>query len=147
MPRLAIDARIVRTVLIFAAGAAAAGCSAREASRTLTGDWDAYVAAGSTARPSFEGWRRMGFAHFAGADSGFAGSIRRRTGEMMVAVSRVSTQGDSVLLAGDGDQSLEGTWTGDSFTGVLLASGKPAGRRIRLVPRTTPFTVEQNFPL
>ena len=29
------------------------------------GDWDAYVALGSTPLPGFEGWRRMGFAHFA----------------------------------------------------------------------------------
>src|SRR5512135_1056530 len=123
------------------------GCAAREATHTFSGDWDAYVADGSAARPGFEGWRRMGFAHFAGADSGFAGAIRRRTGEMMVAVSRVSNRSDSVLLGGAGDQSLQGTWNGDTFTGVLLASGKPAGRRIRLVRRSSPFVVEQQYPL
>ena len=122
-------------------------CAARPSAPTLAGDWDAYVASGSTALPGFEGWRRMGFAHFAGADSAFAGSIRRRTGEPMVVVSRVTNQRDSVLLDGGGEQSLEGTWSGDTFTGVLLASGKPAGRRIRLVRRTTPFTVEQPYLL
>ena len=122
-------------------------CAAREQAHTLAGDWDAYVASGSTARPGFEGWRRMGFAHFSAADSGFMGSIRRRTGEPMVVVSRVETHSDSVLLTGNGEQSLAGTWTGDTLTGVLLASGKAAGRRIRLVRRTMPFIVEQQYQL
>ena len=121
--------------------------SPRSPATAFIGDWDAYVAAGSTPLPGFEGWRRMGFAHFTGGDSGVAGSIRRRTGEPMVAVSGISAHGDSVLLAGRGDQALEGTWAGDTFTGVLLAAGKPAGRRIRLVRRSTPFTVEQQYLL
>src|SRR5512143_502851 len=95
------------------------GCAARETSHTFAGDWDAYVAAGSAARPGFEGWRRMGFAHFAGSDSGFAGSIRRRTGETMLAVTNVATTNDSVSLRGDGDQSLKGVWHGDTLTGVV----------------------------
>ncbi|HMA24427.1 MAG TPA: CocE/NonD family hydrolase, partial [Gemmatimonadaceae bacterium] len=123
------------------------GCAARETSHTFAGDWDAYVAAGSAARPGFEGWRRMGFAHFAGSDSGFAGSIRRRTGELMLAVTRVAPEADSVLLSGVDDQSLKGTWSGDSFAGVLLAAGKPAGRRIRLVRRAAPFVVEKQYEL
>ncbi len=40
----------------------------------------------------------MGFAHFAGADSGSAGVVRRRTGEPMLAVSHVVATGDSVTL-------------------------------------------------
>ena len=129
--------------------AALVGCAAapRSPAAPFVGDWDAYVAAGSTPLPGFEGWRRMGFAHFTGADSGVAGSVRRRTGEPMLVVSRVSTHGDSVLLAGSGDQALDGRWVGDTFTGVLLAAGKPAGRRIRLVRRSTPFMVEQQHPL
>src|SRR5512138_2954080 len=122
-------------------------CAAREPSHTFAGDWDAYVAAGSAARPGFEGWRRMGFAHFAGSDSGFAGSIRRRTGEPMLAVTRVAPEADSVLLSGADEQSLKGTWSGDSFTGVLLTAGKPAGRRIRLVRRAAPFVVEKQYEL
>ncbi|HEV8233138.1 MAG TPA: hypothetical protein VGP84_01025, partial [Gemmatimonadaceae bacterium] len=137
--------RIPRCAALIAAGIASA-CSARDKSPGLAGDWDAYVADGSTARAGFEGWRRMGFAHFAGSDSGFVGSIRRRTGEAMIAVMRVAGT-DSVLLSGDGNQSLKATWSGDTLTGVALASGQPAGRRIRLVRRATPFVVEKQFPL
>jgi len=89
----------------------------------------------------------MGFAHFAGSDSGFAGSIRRRTGEPMIGGARVASAGDSVTLSGDNDQSLKGVWNGDTLTGVVLNSGKPAGRRIRLVHRATPFAVEKQYLL
>src|SRR5689334_18345110 len=56
---------------LFAAAAALAvafACAPKPATRDLRGEWDAYVADGSTARPGFEGWRRMGFAHFATGD-------------------------------------------------------------------------------
>jgi len=88
----------------------------------------------------------MGFAHFAGPDSGFVGAIRRRTGEPMVTVTRVAGT-DSVVLSGDNNQSLQAAWNGDTVTGVVLSSGKPAGRRIRLVRRATPFVVEKQFLL
>ena len=61
----------------------------------------------------------MGFAHFGGSDSGFAGAIRRRTGEPMLVVSQVTAATDSVLLSGESNQSLKGAWSGDTFTGVL----------------------------
>ncbi|HSQ31153.1 MAG TPA: CocE/NonD family hydrolase [Gemmatimonadaceae bacterium] len=138
--------RALPSIAILAA-AMLSGCAARGTSPTFAGEWDAYVADGSTARPGFEGWRRMGFAHFAGSDSGFVGSIRRRTGEPMLAVTRVAPDADSVVLSGNGEQSLKGTWSGDSFTGVLLAAGKPAGRRIRLVRRATPFVAEKQYEL
>jgi len=89
----------------------------------------------------------MGFAHFAGSDSGFAGSIRRRTGEPMLAVTTVDGEKDSVVLNGENNQSLKGTWSGDTLTGVVLAGGKPSGRRIRLVRRSSPFTVEKQYEL
>jgi uncharacterized protein len=89
----------------------------------------------------------MGFAHFAGSDSGFAGSIRRRTGEPMLAVTTVGGEHDSVVLNGENNQSLKGAWSGDTLTGVVLAGGKPAGRRIRLVRRSSPFTVEKQYEL
>ena len=131
------------------AAALATACSHPTGAARLAGDWDAYVADGSTARPGFEGWRRMGFAHFAGADSGVAGSIRRRTGEPMLdGRAASSASGDSVLLdRAPRDQSIDGAWHGDTLTGVMLADGKPAGRRIRLVRRATPFVVEQNYAL
>ena len=126
----------------------AVGCASQGAAKDLHGDWDAYIADGSTARPGFEGWRRMGFAHFAGADSGFAGVIRRRTGEPMVTVTNVAMANDSVLLTGiKTRESLEGTWRNDTLTGVLLNDGRPTGRRMRLVRRKAPFVVEQNYLL
>ncbi len=132
--------------LVLALSVAASACSP-SGPAALTGDWDAYVAVGSTARDGFEGWRRMGFAHFAGHDSGFAGAIRRRTGEPMLAVTQITTAGDSLVLADGGSQSLRATWHGDTLAGLMYADGKPAGRRIRLVRRTTPFVVEQYYAL
>ena len=51
------------------------------------------------------------------------------------------------MLSGGGDQSINAAWHGDTLTGAMLAGGKPAGRRIRLVRRTTPFVVEQSYAL
>jgi putative CocE/NonD family hydrolase len=124
----------------------AAACT-RDRPNALAGDWDAYVADGSTARAGFEGWRRMGFAHFSASDSGVAGLIRRRTGETMIGVSSVIAGGDSISLVGSSTQSLKGTWHGDTLVGVMLSDGKPSGRRMRLVRRSTPFLAETSFPL
>ncbi len=115
-------------------------------SPTPVGDWDAYVALGNTERPGFEGWRRMGFAHFA-ADSNGAGSIRRRTGEPMLVVTQAAAAGDSVVLTGTNDQSMVARWHGDTLSGVISTGGKPTDRRMRLVRRTTPFVAEQNYAL
>ena len=125
----------------------AAACAPRGATQTLTGEWDAYVALGSSPGDGFEGWRRMGFAHFAGADSAFAGAVRRRTGEMMLDVQHAVTTADTVVLSSAGADSFKATWHGDTLSGVLLSSGKPSGRRLRLVRRTTPFVVEQQYAL
>ena len=89
----------------------------------------------------------MGFAHFSATSSGVTGSVRRRAGEPMVEVSRVGTRGDSITLGGDGGQSVAGTWHGDTLVGLMLADGKPAGRRIRLVRRATPFVTERFYEL
>lgn len=126
---------------------AAAACAGAPKGPSLAGDWDAYLAAGSVAHAGFEGWRRMAFAHFAGADSGLVGAVRRRTGESMVRVSKVESKGDSVFLIGDGGQSIAAGWHGDTIAGVMMRDGKPAGRRIRLVRRATPFAVEKNYAL
>ena len=40
---------------------------------SLAGDWDVYIALSAQPKFGFEGWRRMGFAHFAGSDSGNVG--------------------------------------------------------------------------
>ncbi|HLB09925.1 MAG TPA: CocE/NonD family hydrolase, partial [Gemmatimonadaceae bacterium] len=131
---------------IFAVGVATA-CTPQEKPRALAGDWDAYLARGSSALPGFEGWRRMGFAHFARSDSSLAGSIRRRTGEPILVVTHVATHSDSVRLSGDDNRAIDARWRGDTLTGTMLADGKPVGQRIRLVRRSTPFVVEQPYLL
>ncbi len=114
---------------------------------SLAGEWDAYVALGSTSRGGFEGWRRMGYAHFAGTDSANVGTVRRRTGEPMLTVRSVNVRGDTVLVNGDRGQSLDARWHHDTLVGVMLAQGKPSGTRLRLVRRTTAAVAEQNYPL
>jgi len=138
--------KLLCLLTIAAVGCATPG-SAHETPPSLTGDWDAYVARGTTTLAGFEGWRRMGFAHFASADSGFVGSIRRRTGERMLDVAHVNAKGDSIILSGDGRQALAAAWHGDTLTGVMTANGRPAGQRVRLVRRSTPFAIEHNYAL
>ena len=141
--------RLRAPVTILLVLGVAAACSSRTKPETpsLAGDWDAYLASGSTQRPGFEGWRRMAFARFSQTDSGLTGSIRRRTGEPMLDVTRLAVRGDSVTLGTAGPQSVAGAWHGDTLVGVMLADGKPSGRRIRLVRRATPFVVEQSYQL
>ncbi len=138
-----------RSIVATLAIGSAIACGPREhaPARTVAGDWDAYVALGSTPHEGFEGWRRMGFAHLEGHDTAMTGAIRRRSGEPMLDVKRVVAHGDSVLLANDSTR-LDASWHGDTLVGELFAAGgTPAGRRIRLVRRTTPFTVEQQYLL
>ena len=144
-----VPARLRRAVLLIATSTAAAlGCSPKPPSRpTIAGDWDVYVALGSTARGGFEGWRRMGFAHFAGADSQYVGAIRRRAGATMLAVARVMITLDSMVLAGGGNQSMFAQWHGDTLSGVMRTTDKPSGPRLRLVRRATPFVAETTYDL
>jgi uncharacterized protein len=144
--RLARSSRARACFAILALGCVAA-CAPRASAPSLAGDWDVYLARGSVARPGFEGWRRMGYAHFGANDSGLAGSINRRTGEPILAVTHVDAKADSVMLRGAGNQAIDASWHGDTLAGVMLADGKPAGQRIRLVRRSTPFVAEQNYPL
>src|SRR5258708_23118566 len=65
---------------------------------SLAGEWDVYIALSAKPKFGFEGWRRMGFAHFAGSDSGFVGFLRRRTGDPMLTVTQVTATADSALL-------------------------------------------------
>src|SRR5262252_2494950 len=82
-------------------------------SHSLVGDWDAYSALGSTPLPGFEGWRRMGFAHFASANEGVTGAIRSRTGDAILDLGRAVIRGDSVFINGSRNQTLTATWHGD----------------------------------
>ncbi len=109
----------------------------------LSGDWDAYLASGSSPRPGFEGWRRMAFAHFA-SDTG---TIVRRAGDPLLSDAHVAEKADSLLLTGARNQSIAAAWHGDTVVGVMMSNGKPSGRRIRLVRRSTPFTIEKNYAL
>jgi putative CocE/NonD family hydrolase len=137
-----------RRALLGAAvvSSACARATSAPSAPSIGGDWDVYLASGSTARPGFVGWRRMGVAHFA-ADSANAGSVRRRTGESLVDVQRVTTRGDSVVLTGAGEQSIDAAWHGDTLTGVMLDKGKPSGRMIRFVRRSKPFVTETAYEL
>lgn len=113
----------------------------------LSGEWDVYIAIGSRPKFGFEGWRRMGFAHFAGADSGNAGWLRRRTGQPMLSARRVTTEGDSVLMWQDSTSVFRAAWHGDTLTGVQLVRGRAQDRRWRLVRRATPGVVEHDYQL
>jgi hypothetical protein len=75
----------------------------------------------------------MGFAHFAGSDSAFKGSIRRRTGEVMLDVAGVVAREDSVVLTGAGEQSLSATWHGDTLTGVPLEISAALNKAVGIV--------------
>src|SRR5512144_1097028 len=82
------------------------------------GDWDVYIALSAQPKFGFEGWRRMGFAHFAGADSGFVGFLRRRTGEPMLLANQVAISGDSVLLTHGERVVMRAAWQGDTLAGL-----------------------------
>jgi len=126
---------------------AAAPAPAPRPSASLTGDWDVYVALSATPKFGFEGWRRMGFAHFAGADSGFVGFLRRRTGEPMLLANQVAIaiNGDSVTLTQDARVLMRAAWHGDTLAGLQYVDGRVMGRRFRLVRRSTPFVVEHDI--
>src|SRR5512142_1882489 len=97
---------------------AAAAAPSPHPAGSLAGDWDVYIALSAQPKFGFEGWRRMGFAHFAGADSGFIGFLRRRTGEPMLTVTQVSMSGDSVLLTQDAQVKMRAAWHGDTLAGL-----------------------------
>ena len=132
---------ILVLVLVLATSSVAAG---RRAS-TLAGEWDVYVALSARPHFGFEGWRRMGFAHFAGSDSGSVGWLRRRTGEPMLNVANVSATGDSMLLTQDARVMMRAAWHGDTLVGVQFNNGQPLDRRFRLVRRATAGVVEHNY--
>jgi putative CocE/NonD family hydrolase len=147
--------RLANPLALAATAALLSACAATTSSNptsSLAGDWDAYFANGSTPLPGFEGWRRQGFAHFERSGATTTGAIRRRTGEPMIEVGRVAARGDTILLLPADStranaQSVAATWHGDTLLGVIMARGEPAGRRVRLVRRTTPFVAEKNYAL
>src|ERR1044072_174663 len=112
--------------------AAAAPTPTRHAPRTLAGDFDVYIALSATPKFGFEGWRRMGVAHFAGPVSGTVGCPRRRTGEPILIARTVTTTGDSVLLTQDTAALMRAAWHGDTLAGLLFANGTVVDRPYRL---------------
>jgi len=111
----------------------------------LAGEWDVYIALSAKPKFGFEGWRRMGFAHFAGSDSGNVGWLKRRTGEPMLTVTQVSVTGDSVLLTQDARVTMHAAWHGDTLLGVQLNGDRVLDRRFRLVRRDTPGVAEHDY--
>jgi putative CocE/NonD family hydrolase len=132
---------IIVTVLSLAAGSG----SQPRTTPSLAGDWDVYIASGAQPKFGFEGWRRTGFAHFAGSDSAFVGWLRRRTGEPMLTVTQVSAHGDSVTLTQDAHVTMRAAWHGDTLAGLQMNGDRPLDQRFRLVRRATPGMVEHNF--
>jgi len=128
---------------ILACALVAAG--AQRTSHTLAGDWDVYLALSAQPKFGFEGWRRMGFAHFEGTDSGNVGFLKRRTGEPMLTVNHVSVNGDNVVLTQDSEVVMRAVWQGDALVGRQFVRGQVMDRRFRLVRRSTPGVVEHDY--
>ena len=135
------------SLILFLPSLALVACATRDGTARLAGDWDLYTVNGSTAHGGFEGWRRMGFAHFAGPDSGFAGAIRRRTGETITQVTGATIHGDSIELTGVNHETVRLVRHGDTLSGVRTRAGQPSPARIRLVRRATPAAVETFYEL
>src|SRR5258708_33837607 len=91
---------------------------APRATPSLAGDWDVYIALSAQPKFGFEGWRRMGFAHFAGSDSGFVGFLRRRTGGPMLTVTQVTATGAPRLLTQAARVRMRAAWHGGTLAGV-----------------------------
>ncbi|MEP6573790.1 MAG: CocE/NonD family hydrolase [Gemmatimonadota bacterium] len=146
MMHTASRVRGARALVIFLVLASAASAvAAVRAGPGLAGEWDVYIALSARPHSGFEGWRRMGFAHFAAADSGEVGWLRRRTGQAILNVTSVSANGDSVLLTQDDSTIMRAAWHGDTLVGVQFVHAKPLDRRYRLVRRATPGVVEKDY--
>jgi putative CocE/NonD family hydrolase len=129
--------------LILVLALAAGGCA--RSAPSLAGEWDVYIALSAKPKFGFEGWRRMGFAHFAGSDSGNVGWLRRRTGDTILTATQVAANGDSVLLTQDTGVVMRAAWHGDTLGGLQYVRGTVVDRRFRLVRRSTPGVVEHDY--
>jgi hypothetical protein len=132
-------------VLVLSLACVVSACSAPGAGPSLAGDWDVYIALSAKPKFGFEGWRRMGFAHFAGSDSGNVGWLRRRTGDTVLTATQVTANGDSVLLTQDASVLMRAAWHGDTLAGLQYVNGTVVDRRFHLVRRSTPGVVEHNY--
>ncbi|MEI2718619.1 MAG: CocE/NonD family hydrolase [Gemmatimonadales bacterium] len=130
-------------LVLLALGAGA--LTARRRVPVLAGEWDVYIALSAKPKFGFEGWRRMAYAHFAGADSANVGYLRRRTGAPMFTVAKVAPKGDSLLLTQDANSVVRAAWHGDTLEGVQYTNDRPMDRRYRLVRRATPGAPEPTY--
>jgi predicted acyl esterase len=138
--------RGARALVVILVLAAVAGIiAAVRPAPSLAGEWDVYIALSARPHFGFEGWRRMGFAHFAAGDSGNVGWLRRRTGQPILNVTSISATGDSVLLTQDSATIMRAAWHGDTLVGVQFVNQKAIDRRYRLVRRATPGVVEHDY--
>ncbi|MGH7582416.1 MAG: CocE/NonD family hydrolase [Gemmatimonadales bacterium] len=146
--RMVIGRRMIATIAVVVAGltaSAAAPVPQPPRAGNLAGEWDVYIALSATPHFGFEGWRRMGFAHFAGTDSGNVGWMLRRTGQPMLTVTQVAFNGDSVVLTQNDRVNMRAAWHGDTLVGVQYNNGRVQDRRYRLVRRATPGVVEHDY--
>ena len=114
---------------------------------TLAGDWDAYVALGSTPRAGLRGMAPHGLRALRRARlerRRIDPPPHRRADARRHARRRARRLGRARRATANRSSAA---WHGDTLTGVMLAGGKPAGRRIRLVRRATPFVAEQHYAL
>ena len=89
----------------------------------------------------------MAFAHFAGADSGSLGTIRKRTGATVMSAVQVTSVGpDSLLIKGKDSVALRGAWHGDTLEAHRLQGGVSEGR-LRLVRRRSMAAAELPYRL
>ena len=132
-------------VLVLALATGAGSAKKPRQNPGLAGEWDVYIALSAKPKFGFEGWRRMGFAHFAGNDSGNVGFLRRRTGEPMLTVTQASSAGDSVVLTQDARVTMRAAWHGDTLMGLQFNGDRVLDRRFRLVRRGTPGVVEHDY--
>lgn len=137
--------KLSSVLLSLALGASA--CSSPRPADRLAGDWDVYIALSATPKFGFEGWRRMGYAHFAARDSGNVGRLHRRTGESIIDVRAVTLNGDSVILTQDSGSVLRAALHGDTLTALQYTNGTVVDRRFRLVRRASAGVVEHDYQL
>ncbi|HEX3927047.1 MAG TPA: CocE/NonD family hydrolase [Gemmatimonadales bacterium] len=143
MTQLTSRAGVARCLVLgLATALAATSLAPHRRATNLAGEWDVYIALSAQPHYGFEGWRRMGFAHFAGSDSANVGWLKRRTGQSMLNVTKVTTSADSVFLTQSATVVLRAAWHGDTLVGVQFNNDRPADRRYRLVRRATPGVVE-----
>ncbi|HEY3287494.1 MAG TPA: CocE/NonD family hydrolase [Gemmatimonadaceae bacterium] len=120
-----------------------AGCGDRAAG--LRGDWDYYRMLGAKPSGGFDALRRMGFAHFEGADTAGAW-LKRRSGQPMEGIHGIVVQGDSVLIDLAPGTSIRARIGGDTIAGQYYR-GKDATQRIWFVRRSSPPEFEPFYRL